>query len=291
MVDYNGDAAGANDPPERSEGTLADTDDHLKVLYYGPAKRFKTTYAAGAARLGKIFVVDTEGNGWLKRPLIDRGIPVENIIYRKATTYNEMEEHYWELDNMLNVGQPIVAAFVDHLSDLEQRFIRAATMGRQLRKANLGNIPQFKQARKLIEQGVNPFQTELADYGVWTNQARHLMRLYRDAPCHVGFIAHQRIEMGQYVPGLTEKFREELMGSLNLIVGCDVVEFDDEQMYGVGVCRETGKWRGGDRIGITRPKTVRPSMDRLILALRGELDFANDSEQLEFKKMLALASS
>lgn len=268
--------------------TLAESSDFIKGLYYGPAKRRKTTYMAGAARLGKILAIDTEGNGWLKYPLRKRGIPLDNIVYRKATTYNDMEAIFWEMEPRVESGE-ITAVMVDHLSDLEQRFIRAATMARQTKKSGLGRVENFRSAQDLIAKGVNPFMTELGDYGVWTNQARHLMRLYRDLPCHVVFGAHYRIENGKWVPGLTEKFREELMGSLTLIVGADLHEFgtDDEDIIGVGICREIGVWRGGDRIGITRPMTVNPSMDRLIMAIEGKIDFAQDIEQNEFKQRLA----
>lgn len=271
--------------------TLADSDDFIKGLYYGPAKRRKTTYMAGAARLctggQRILAIDTEGAGWLKHPLKTRGVPVDKIVYRRATSYNDMERIFWEMEPRVESGE-IIAVNVDHLSDLEQRFIRAAVMARQTKKSGLGHIESFKSAEALIAKGVNPFQTELGDYGVWTNQARHLMRLYRDLPCHVMFAAHYRIENGKWVPGLTEKFREELMGSLNLIVGADLHEFgsEDEDIIGIGVCRELGVWRGGDRVGITRPKTVNPSMDRLIMALQGKLDFTADPEQKEFKQRL-----
>lgn len=278
-----------------NDETLADTDDWLKVLYYGPKGRRKTTYMAGAAKLcadgQKILAIDTEGKGWLKRPLQQRGIPLDKVLYKTATCYNDMERIFWEIEPRVISGE-IFAVAIDHMSDLEQRFIRAATMARQTKKAGLGVPDNFRSAEDLIKAGINPFMTELGDYGVWTNQARHLMRLYRDLPCHVAFAAHIRIERGQWVPGLTEKFREELMGSLNLIVGCDLKAFgdEDEDIFGIGVCREIDVWRGADRIGITRPKTVNPSMDRLIWSLEGKLDFNTDEERKEFQARLAAAS-
>jgi len=269
--------------------TLADQEDFIKGLFYGPAKRRKTTYMAGASRLGKILAIDTEGAGWLKHPLKRYGANIDNIVYRKAASYNDMERIFWEDAEPMAERGELISVNVDHLSDLEQRFIRAATMARQNKKSGLGRVENFKSAQALIDKGVNPFQTELGDYGVWTNQARHLMRLYRDLPCHVFFAAHYREEDGKMVPGLTEKFREELMGSLNLIVGADLHEFgtDDEDVIGIGVCREIGRWRGGDRVGITRPMTVNPSADRLILASRAQLDFTADPETKSFKERLA----
>lgn len=269
--------------------TFDETSDHIKGLYYGPAKRRKTSYMAGAARLGKILAIDTEGAGWLKYPLRKLGIPLENIVYRNASTYDDMERIFWEVAEPMAASGELIAVNIDHLSDLEQRFVRAATMSRQTRKSGLKGIDTFKSAQALMDKGVNPFMTELGDYGVWTNQARHLMRLYRDLPCHVFFGAHYRVEDNKWVPGLTEKFREELMGSLNLIVGADLHEFgtEDNDVIGVGICREIGKWRGGDRIGMTRPMTVNPSADRLIMAIEGKLDFQQDIETRDFRERLA----
>lgn len=269
--------------------TLADSADYIKALYYGPKGRRKTTYMAGLARVGKILAVDTEGHGWLKNPLKRRGIPIENIVYRRATTYNEIESIFWDMEPRVQSGE-IIGVSIDHLSDLERRFVRAATMARQTKKSGLGNVATFTKAQDLMDKGVNPFFSEQGDYGVWTNQATHLMRLYRDLPCHVAFGAHHREEeiTRKWVPGLTPAFRNELMGSVNMIIGCDLEEFgtEDEDIIGVGVMREMGLWYGADRIGITRPKTVNPSMDRLVALLNEELDLTKDEEQQDFKKRM-----
>lgn len=275
--------------------TMAETEDYLKGIYYGPAKRRKTTYAAKAAKLCKgkerVVHIDTEGAGLLAHPLRQQGVPLDHIIKKTATCYADMERIFWEIEPRVESGE-IKAVTIDHLSDLEKRFLRQAVLNRLANKNGLGRIDEARLVRELVGKGLNPFKTELGDYGVWTDQARHLMRLYRDLPCHVMFIAHYRIENGQWVPGLTEKFREELMGSLNLIVGADLHSFstDDEDIVGIGVCRELGVWRGGDRVGITRPKTVNPSFDRLVMSLEGKLDFAADPEQKDFRDRLTRAA-
>ncbi len=277
--------AAVNNSPDSD--TMADEFDYLKVLYYGDNSRRKTTYLAQASRHGKMLAVDTEGK-WLKRPLKQHGAVLDNIVLRRATTYQEMEDIFWSVESRVDSGE-IKTVVVDGLSDLEQRFVRAATMSRQTRKSGLGRVEEFRSAKALIDKGVNPFQTELGDYGTWTNQARHLMRLYRDLRCHVAFAAHQKIEMGKYVPSLTEKFRNELMASLNVVVGCDLVQLgsDDDDLFGVGVFREIDGWRGTDQAGITtKAKIVNPSLDRLILASEGKLNLAQSDEQKMFKKRL-----
>lgn len=265
------------------DGTLAEKDDYTKTLYYGPAKNGKTTYMAGAARLGKIVAIDTEGNGWLKAPLRKRGIPLENIIYKTATSYEEMEKLYWSILRWITQDEePIVAVCIDHLSDLEKRFLRENVITRQSKKVS---HLRERSALALMDQGINPFMTEIGDYGVWTNQARHLMRLYRDLPCHVAFAAHTRLDVGKKVPGLTEMFREELMGSMNFNIGCDVFDNEGKAVY-VGYTAKVGGWMGGDRLDVLRPITANPSLDRLIMIANGDIDLATDPEQQDLKKLM-----
>lgn len=277
------------------QGTsLDETEGFVKGLWYGNPKQGKTTELAGAARLGRIIAIDTEGQGWLASPLRKRGIPVENITKYEAKSYEDMEQIYWEIKGMFDdadeQGNPELAPFavcVDHMTDLEARLVRAATMRRlgKVRKPLEVKAAQGSAEAKAALAELNPFITELGDYGVWTNQARHLMRMFRDLPCHVAFAAHYKNELGVKVPALTEKFRIDLMGSLNLIVGAHTMQIGDTQAY-VGACREVGGWQGGDRFDVTKPFVVNPSFDRMILAAQGKLDFDTDPEQQAFKQLL-----
>lgn len=278
------------------QGTpLDETESFVKALYYGNPKQGKTTAMAGAARLGKIIAIDIEGQGWLAGPLRKRGIPVENIIKYTATSYTEIEQVYWEVKGMFDdcdkAGTPElapVAVCIDHMTDLQARLIRQATLQRQAKvrkplevRAKTGSA---EAAAALAE--INPFITELQDYGVWTNQARHLMRMFRDLPCHVAFAAHYQTEYGVRVPALTEKFRVDLMGSLNMILGCVTMQAGDDLAY-VAYCREMDGWQAGDRFDVTKPVIVDPSFDRVIAAANGKLDFDTDLEQQAFKQALA----
>lgn len=273
--------------PAIAPQSLPETEDFVKVLYYGDSKKGKTTAMAGAARLGEIVAVDIEGMGWLKKPLRDQGIPVENIIKFTPTSYEEMEQVYYEIQGMFDDGRDIKAVCVDHLTDLEARLIRAATIKRQaktVRELELLAVTS-KEARNKLDD-INQFKSELQDYGVWTNQARHLMRLYRDLPCHVAFGAHYRTDVGKKVPALTEKFRIDLMGSLAMILACTTLEVGDENFY-VAYAREKDGWVGGDRFNVTRPIIVNPSLDRLVMAANAKLDFLQDPEQKAFRDALS----
>lgn len=279
---------------------LSETEGFVKALFYGNPKQGKTTAMAGAARLGKIVAVDIEGEGWLAGPLRKRGIPVENIIKFKATNYEEMEQVYWEIKGMFDdcyeAGTPElapVAVCIDHLTDLQARLVTNARNRRMdkiavpLRK----KAAEGKREAQVALDELNLFKNEWDDYGVWTNQARQLMRMFRDLQCHVGFAAHYQTEYGVRVPALTEKFRVDLMGSFNMVLGCATMqlgkdEFGQDKIAYVAYTKEIDNWQGGDRFDVTRPIIVNPSFDRIIAAVQGKLDFDTDPEQQAFKNAL-----
>lgn len=271
--------------PQRAQG-LGD-EDHVKALYFGNPKQGKTTAMAKAAHLGKIVAIDTEGVGWLKKPLSAHGVPVGNIIKFKATSYEDMEQIYWEIQGMLTDGVDLKAVCIDHMTDLEGRLLTTARADRISRDT--------KDLRKKAESGnevamaalaeVNHFKNDRDDYGVWTNQARALMRMYRDLPMHVAFAAHFRTEGGVKVPSMTEKFRIELMGSMNIVLACYKMEAGDQEVY-VAQSSEGNGWYAGDRFNCLRPIVVNPAFDRVILAATKGIDWDTDPEQQAFKRAL-----
>ncbi len=267
--------------------SLDDNLGHVKGIWYGNPKQGKTTALAGAARLGTLVAVDTEGEGWLAKPLRDHGIPVENIIKFRATSFADMEQIAFEIMGMFQEGEGPLAVAVDHMTDLEKRLLKDARDARvnKLRRPLEKKAATSEAAREALED-INPYANDRPDYGVWTNQAYHIMRLFRDLPCHVGFAAHYRTEGTVRVPALTEKFRLDFMGSANLILACHTMKVGDEMTY-VATCREQDGWQGGDRFNVTRPVIVNPSFDRIIKASQGELDFATDPEQQAFKRLLS----
>lgn len=274
---------------------MSDLEAYVKSIYFGNPKQGKTTAMAGAARLGKVIAIDTEGEGWLRKPLMDQGIPVENIVkYGPVTSYQDMEQIYWEVKGMFDdaddAGDPELAPFavcVDHMTDLESTLLTEARqdrLGRVIRplEKKAATSPEARDALK----DINLFKNERDDYGVWTNQAKHLMRLYRDLPCHVAFAAHFRTEGGQRVPSLTEKFRIDLMGSMNMILACTKMAAGDQTAY-VAYSTEMDGWYAGDRFNVLKPCIVNPSLDRVIMATQGKIDFDTDPAQVAFKQALS----
>lgn len=262
-----------------------DDDDKIKGLIFGNPKQGKTTATAMGAKLGKLVAVDTEGDGWLKAPLAKRGVPLNNITKLKATTYDEMEQNYWAIRHMFDdpdVLDPKVVV-VDHMTDLERRLIRAET----IRRTNKARRPLEEKVAKggpagaiaeVALKDINPFASEIQDYGVWTNQASHLLRLYRDLPCHVFFIAHFRTERGVRVPALTERFRQDIMGTMNMVLAMERMQIGGEDFF-VAYTREQAGWYAGDRFDVLPGLISNPSVDRLVASVKGELDWATDPEQ------------
>jgi hypothetical protein len=263
-------------------------EEYVKALYFGNPKQGKTSAMARAAHLGLTIAVDTEsGQGWLKKPLRDLGIPVENIKKFKATSMDDMEQVYWEIQAMFADGVDIKAVCVDHMTDLEARLLTHARDERIMRetkslriKAESGNE---LAAKELAE--VNWYKNDRDDYGVWTNQGRKLMRLYRDLPCHVAFAAHFRTEGGMKVPSLTEKFRVELMGSVPIVLACYKMSAGGQDAY-VAQTSEGNGWYAGDRTNSLRPIIVNPGFDRVIKAATEGIDWTKDPEQVAFKQAL-----
>lgn len=262
---------------------LDETETWVKALYYGNPGSAKTTAMATLANLGPMVAVDFEGQGWLKEPLRKRGVNVENVRVFRPRSYDELEQVYWECVGMLENGE-LLGVAIDHMSELEAILVRDASIDRikrARRKLLLNGSTEAREQAELLSE----FVTELADYGVWTNQARKLTRLFRDLPCHVAFGAHVRTEQAKFVPALTEKFRNDLMGSMNMVCATTSVEMNGGVEY-LGTFREMDRYVGKDRYDVTKPKMVHPHMDRLVKLVRGELDLDTDPVTQAFKQRI-----
>lgn len=272
-------------------------EDKIKAIFYGNPKQGKTIAAAKGAHCGKVIAIDTEGMGWLKRPMIKHGIPTDNIQKLTATSYDEMVENYWHIQSMFNDPDTVdpFAVVIDHMTDLENRFLRAETLRRtsKLRRPLEAKVAAGGPGAELAAaalQDINPWDTDWDDYGTWTNMAYHLVRMYRDLPCHVVFIAHMRESKkgGIRQPGVTEKFRQDFMGTMNLVLGFTKMQAGGKDAY-VAYASELDGWYGGDRFDMLKPIMVNPSLDRLVAVLDYKLDLDTDPEQQAFKQALASA--
>lgn len=258
----------------------------LKALYYGMPGSAKTTSMATMARLGPTVVVDM-GEEWIKRALVQHDIPVKNVTRFTPRSYDEIEQVGFEVQSMLNEGINLQGISVDTLSAMEELLVRDAALER-INKAKrslrprLATSPEAREEYELLSE----FRTELSDYGVWTNQALKIVRIFRDQPCHVAFGAHERTDTGRVVPALTEKFRNKLMGSVPLVIYTKARDLGDHTQY-VGVTQPVQNVQGKDRYKMLPVVTVNPHMDRLVKVLEGTLDLATDPAQQAYEASLA----
>ena len=269
--------------------SLTEATDYVKALYYGDPGSGKTTAMASLAKLGPIAAIDFEGSGWLASSLRKRGIPVENIKLFRPSSYDELEEVYWDIMGMINEDFPLMGVCLDHMTELEAILVRDAAyerIERSERKIGDPSIGTAKEqdAKSKAIANLDPFLTDIADYGKWTHQARKLVRMYRDLPCHVAFGAHVRTDMGKLVPSLTEKARNDLAGSMNMVIATVQEDIGDNVAY-IGYLRSIKRYVGKDRFDVTRPIMAEPTMDRLVKLTTGELDAATDPVQAAFKQL------
>lgn len=264
--------AGAT-PPRK---TLADQTDVVKVLYYGEQGTGKTLDLATLGLLGPVIFVNAEG-GLKKRPLRTFGIPPENMWPEPATSYEQLEALYWNLRRDIEAdkdGRPVGIVF-DSLTEiitvLTEVQVMRRTQGAQMKADQLGIVPK--------DIDVNPFKTHLDDYGVMTQQMRHLSRRFRDLPIHVGFSALSKrdvdVTAGEtggdvvtYRPQLTPAFGNDIRGYVDIVVATKVAV---DGKY-VGITKPRFGLMGKDRFGALPTTMVNPTMERIIAVINDELD-------------------
>jgi len=256
--------------------TLADTEDVVKVLYYGEQGTGKTLDLATLGRLGPIIFVNAEG-GIKKRPLRIFDVPAENIILEPATSYEQLEGLYWKLRRQIEANDPSrpVGINFDSLTEITTTLAEVATMrrvhGAKEKADALGIVPESEK--------INPFRTALDDYGIMTVQMRHLARRFRDLPMHVGFSALSKRDVDAtgggeagdvvtYRPALTPAFGNDIRGYVDIVVATKVAS---DGRY-VGITKPRYGLMGKDRFGALPVTMVDPTFERIIAIINDELD-------------------
>jgi hypothetical protein len=261
---------------EKQRKTLADQDDVVKVLYYGEQGSGKTLDLATLGRRGPVIFVNAEG-GLKKRPLRIFDIPPENLWLEPATSYEQLEALYWQIRRGIEgdeANQPVGVIF-DSLTEIVTTLTEVQVMrrvhGAKEKADQLGIVPK--------DIDVNPFKTHLDDYGVMTQQMRHLSRRFRDLPIHVGFSALSRRDVDAsggeqtgdavtYRPQLTPAFGNDIRGYVDIVVATKISS--DGQF--VGITKPRFQLVGKDRFGILPTTMVNPTLDRIIAVINDELD-------------------
>lgn len=266
-------------------GLLSDTDETAKVLYYGHHGSGKTSNMAALAKLGKIWYIDAE-SGLKQRPLRALGIPTENIEVKRPRRYDEYEEVYWDLKEVLEKDkEPVIGLSLDSYTEFQAQMVGEARHRRVTK-----NIAKGKK-----DENIDPFFTDRDDYAKWTTQARDLTRMFRDLPIHVSMGALQRRDVSTgpllLTPDLSEKFRNDLMGYVDMVCSTVIAEskyaLDPEGIEYLGIFRNVKQFVGKDRFKCTPVVLSNPSMDRIVALLNDELDLKKDPAQKAYLKRMA----
>jgi len=260
----------------RTRQTLADTEETLKILWYGEQGTGKTLDMATLARRGPVIFVNAEG-GLKKRPLRVFEVPAENIELRPATSYQQLEALYWEVKRMIEGQDPFcpIGILFDSMSEITKVIttnqVILRTHAAREKHDSMGTVPK--------ESEINPFRVQLDDYGIMTEQLRALTRKFRDLPIHVGFSALSRREVDAsggeiggdtvtYRPGLTPAFGNDLRGFVDIVVATKVAT--DGQW--VGITKPRFGLMGKDRFGVLPVTMVDPTFDRICAVVNDEID-------------------
>lgn len=271
--------------------TLADTDEYLNALYFGPGGAGKSTEVAHMAKLGRVIAVDCE-SGLKKRPLRKLGVPVDNIIPYSVGNFDEMNRLTTGLEAQLakeaeqikagdlDPADRVIGVIIDSMTELQKRFIEAIVDARVA-----------KQSRTMV---VDPFEVDLKEQGKMTEMCRRVCRRLRDLPCHVAFVCLDRREVdteaggAYYRPALTPAFSQDLIGYVDVVlcVRQDEGEMSDRSRF-VASTQPTGRFRGKDRFGVLPSVFANPTFDRLVEYVEADGDVQDDPWQSAYNSRIA----
>lgn len=271
--------------PGKYGRSLDDMAEYLNILYYGEPGSGKTSAAAAMARLGAVYLVDVE-SGAKARPLRKLGIPTKRIRPVPVSCYKDLDDFYWYLKQELEDDPESVAGVVfDSITEIHDQLLREQV---DIRHRKAVRKASGRNGELLQEVEDNEFLVELPERGIVTEQLRTLTRRFRDLPCHTAFVALAKREVDPsgegvvYLPQLPPKFGTNLRGFVD-VVGYVAKVPDVEDASGfLGVFRDTGRYKGKDRLGALPAVMADPAFDRLARVIFDELDLDGDPVQTAY---------
>lgn len=250
----------------------------INGAYYGDGGTGKTTALAAMANLGPVLYVDAEA-GVKRQPLERLGINTDNIelLDVPSMSFTQLEDAYWEVKAELDADPDSWAGIVwDSGTEIYQAFLGHA-VDRRVEKATSARAKGGNIADMLTDR----FFTDRDDYGYMSSQMRHLLRRYRDLPCHFGIAFLERRDTDPTTgkvrigPAVTPGLQNDIIGFVDLL--CHTTVSLDGQY--LGEFRAAGVRVAKDRYGVMPMPTVDPTWDRVVGYVNGELDEATDPVQ------------
>jgi hypothetical protein len=251
---------------------------YVNALLYGSPGTGKTIASLGAARFGRVLLIDAEG-GAKTLALHQHGVPTDQIDVWPENpgelTFEGLESLILQLHGMPGAYSTIV---VDSISELTRRLLEVQIEAARARSERLGKTR-------------DRWAVELADYGVVSSQFRLLLRRLRDLPVNLVLTALERRDMDDdgmvsYGPAVSPAIAIDTMGLVDIVGSTSVEEIGGQTFY-LASFVPVNRRRAKDRLGVLPPRLVDPSIDRILGYINGTLDRASDPRQQAVRAALS----
>lgn len=258
-------------------GELDETEEYLRVCYYGMEGSGKSSNALTLANTGRVILVNAEG-GAKKKALARRGIDTSNIAtwpskQGAAITKSGLDRLYDQLKADLERDPEMWTGIIfDSSTDVTQGLTSQVSDNR---------ITKAEKAGAVINE-VDQFFTDVADYGTMTKMFVDSLRKFRDLPLHVVYTALERRDVDKNTsevmigPAVTPGVATSLLGYVDIVIHCSAA---DEDSPFRGLTHSGGIRRVKDRFGILPRVMVEPTMERIIEYAEGKFEDELDPKQ------------
>lgn len=233
------------------------------------------------ANLGPIIYVDSEA-GLEKKPLVKRGVNVDNIGPFTDITYDALDGLYWDIKSELDANPAAIAGVcMDSMGEIVAKLVEQ-TNDAAVEKA-------IRKAERMSEDTseISLFRIDRDSWGVVTEMVRRLFRKYRDLPCHLAWAALERRDVDesdgtvQYGPKVNPALQGDITGYVSIVLHTYVDGDDAEGPLYVAHTRQTGKYAAKDRLdSLPSPKLHVPTFERLVQYVNDDITRDKDAEGL-----------
>jgi hypothetical protein len=267
--------------------TLADQEEHYRILWYGDPGTTKTTSIASAAKMGKVIYIDVD-NGLKKKALRRFGIPLENIELaidhsKDEVTWGLLERIHRDIDARLADGEDIFAVAWDTTTKTADALLDPAV-----------EASVVKSHRKGLSDRTE-FEIHLEDRGIVVAQMQKYLRRLHRLPCHLLLGAHQRRDVDKdssavtIGPAMSPSVVTNFSGWMDCILHLSSTPFDNDPdlidgMEVSALARPEGVITAKDRFGLLPKRLVNPTADRVIGYLDETLVSERDPIQVAARK-------